>query len=299
MNSLRQTLSRSLFAFATALALGVPATASAQDALARAKQLYAAAEYEGALQALETLKGTSPNTEVSAYEMYCLVALNRRDEARAVAEIIVRTDPFYRLSEAAVSPRIVSLFNAVRQPLLVDVARGVYERAKSAFERRDWAPAVRDFDRALTLLNEISGPAQGAADLRTLTEGFRDLARAALTPPVTPTPIPTGVAPPPQRPVEPRGYGPEDLDVVAAVPVSAPLPPWRPAFLELNQTFAGEIELLISESGKVLSVTLVTSVHPRYDPPLLEAARKWTFTPATKDGVAVRYRYPMPVRVLK
>jgi hypothetical protein len=40
-------------------------------------------------------------------------------------------------------------------------------------------------------------------------------------------------------------------------------------------------------------------VHVRYDGPLLEAAKEWTFKPAMKDGAPVRYRFVMTVRVLK
>jgi hypothetical protein len=40
-------------------------------------------------------------------------------------------------------------------------------------------------------------------------------------------------------------------------------------------------------------------VHPRYDDTLLEAAKDWTFKPATKNGVAIPYRYVMNVQVLR
>ena len=57
--------------------------------------------------------------------------------------------------------------------------------------------------------------------------------------------------------------------------------------------------VVVNEEGKVLSATLVKSVHERYDEPLLEAAKSWTFKPALRSGVPVRYRHVMPVRVLR
>ena len=56
--------------------------AYAQDALARAKTFYASADYEQALQLLETLKSKTSSTEVAAYQVFCLVALGRSDEAK-------------------------------------------------------------------------------------------------------------------------------------------------------------------------------------------------------------------------
>ena len=57
--------------------------------------------------------------------------------------------------------------------------------------------------------------------------------------------------------------------------------------------------MVVGEEGQVLSASIVTSVHPRYDGPLLEAAKNWKFKPATKGGVPVTYLYVMPIRVMK
>src|SRR5687767_515502 len=104
----------------------LPATASAQDTLTRARGFYESADYEGALNLLETLKGTATNTEAAAYRVFCLVALGRRDEAKAAVEAIVRVDPLFRPSEGAISPRLRSFFEDVRKPLLPEVVRSQY-----------------------------------------------------------------------------------------------------------------------------------------------------------------------------
>ncbi len=56
---------------------------------------------------------------------------------------------------------------------------------------------------------------------------------------------------------------------------------------------------MIGENGAVMSASITRSVHERYDGPLLDAAKNWTFKPAMKGGTPVRYRYVMTVRVLK
>jgi TonB family protein len=74
------------------------------------------------------------------------------------------------------------------------------------------------------------------------------------------------------------------------VPISQVFPPWRPeTLIESKQDFQGALDLLIDEKGHVTSAAIVKSVQPRYDAQLLEAARQWTYRPATKDGQPVPY----------
>ena len=75
------------------------------------------------------------------------------------------------------------------------------------------------------------------------------------------------------------------------------MPEWRPNAIELKMNFAGTIELIIGTDGKVESAKITKSVNPRYDGPLLESSKYWTFTPAKKDGVAVKYRYSLNVKL--
>lgn len=277
---------------ALAIVVGGPAVAFAQDALKRAKDLYANASYEEALQLLDTLRDSTPSTEASAYQVFCLVALGRKDEARNAIEAIVKADPLFRPSEGLVSPRIRSFFDEVRKPHVPVAARESYAKGKAAYDRKDWKTAVAEFDRAVTLVDEAVAADPSVGDLKTLAVGFRDLARTALLPPPKPTPTPVAAPPP-----EPTIYGPAQTNVVKPVPVAKPLPPWHPTSVEAKMAFSGEIELIIDEFGKVLSVKLIRTVNPRYDQSLLDAAKLWTFQPATKDGVAVRYRYSVAVNL--
>ncbi len=272
-----------------------PAVASAQDVLSRARELYASAAYEDALQLLETVKDKPASTEASAYQVFCLVALGRRDEARSAIEAIVRVDPLFRPSDAQVSPRIRAFFDEVRTPLVPDMARASYAKGKAAFDQKDWAHAIAEFDRTLALLDESGAADPGAADLKTLTAGFRDLTRVAMQPP-PPPPAPVAS---PAKPPEPVVYGAGEANVMRPLPISKPLPDWHPNPVEAKMLFSGEVELVIGEDGRVLSASIARSINARYDGPLLQAVKTWTFKPAMKDGVPVRYRYMVDVRLGK
>jgi len=280
-----------------------PCAAYAQDALSKAKGFYESADYEEALQLLETLKGKPSNSEAAAYRVFCLVALGRRDEAKAAVESLVRVDPLYRPSNGQVSPRLRTFFEDIRKPLLPDLARQSYASAKAAFDAKSWPTAITEFDRVLALLGEIGSDDAGVADLRTLSVGFRDLARAAVPPPPAPkpeVPAPQPTPTPAPKPAEPEIYGVEHTNVRRPVSIAKEMPVWVPSnAAEERGNFVGALELVISETGKVISVKLIDGVHPRYDQDLLKAAAKWTFRPATKNGVPVKYRYTIAVQLGK
>jgi TonB family protein len=299
-------------AVVTAWLTVVPSVARAQDTLARAKDFYVSAAYEEALQVLKTLTSKTSgveSTEVAAYQVFCLYALGRSDEAKAAIESIVRVDPLYRPSESQVSPRVRAFFEDVRRPLLPEIVRQSYTRAKDAFDRKNMPAASTEFDRVIALLDEMSASEdQGVADLRTLALGFRDLSKAAavpMRPAVEPPPASVGApAAAPSAPVTPapppvnRVYTSADTDVKRPTAISQPLPAWRPENpVEERQSYNGVVELVISEEGKVLSAVLLKSVHTRYDPLLLKAAQEWKFRPATKDGKPVRYRYGLNIHL--
>jgi hypothetical protein len=293
------------------MVFAVAAPAIAQDGLTRAKTFYASAEYEEALQVLVTLSDPTNNDEareVAAYRVFCLVALGRNDEAKRAIETIVKLDPLYHPSEAQVSPRVRTFFEDARRPLLPDVMKDSYAKAKDAFEKKEMPVAASEFDKVIALIDEI-GPSQGASDMRTLAAGFRDLAKAATPPPPPPPPPPAPEPPPPPPPAETpkpaapppdrdRVYTPDDPDVVRPVAVSRVMPTWTPANdFEAKQSFKGVIELLIDERGRVVSGTMTRSVRPAYDAELLRAVKSWVFKPATRRGVAVKYIYRMELMV--
>jgi len=300
--------------------------AQAPDALARAKAAYASAAFEDALAILSSFHDTtSPeSSEAGAYEAFCLVALGRDDEARRAVETIVRNAPEYRLSLAQAPPRVQALFDSVRVRLLPAIARASYASGRAAFDRKDFAAAVKDLSRAIALIEDIAtakSPADpGLIDLLPLASGFRDLAMlsaaqaSAVPKPADPAPAanpPAPIAPPVAVPGAtaapaaidpkasgPRTFGPDDAGVKAPVLVAQPMPPWQPQTpAERVTQYHAYLSLVIDERGRVESATLLGSLHKRYDKPLLEAVPGWTFRPALKDGVAVRYRHLILIKL--
>ena len=287
-------------------ALPAPVLAQ-QDVIARVKDYYANASYEEALQTLRSASPSAPTagvTDAAAYQVFCLVALGREQEATDAIAAIVRVDPLYHPTETDVSPRIRSFFENVRKPLLPGIVRQLYAGAKDRLERKEAGEAKKDLDRVIALLDEMKASEdQDLADLRTLALGFRDLSVIAAAreaapppPPIVAAPVVQPVVPP--APKDPVIYSPTDTGVAMPVVVSRSLPPWRTlSQVERLQTFRGQLELVIDESGKVLSTKMLKGLRPDYDPALMKAAASWTFRPATKDGRPVRYRYVMDMQL--
>lgn len=293
-----------------------------QDSLARAKDFYASASYEEALQVLDKLHNSTPpidSTEVSAYQVFCLVALGRSDEATHAIETMVKADPLYRPSDALASPRVRTFFENVRRPLLPDVVRDSYAKGKDAFANKNWSAATAEFDQVIALIDEMGSSAEaGLSDLRTLAAGFRDLSKAADTPPAAPAPtsVPPAETPSTSVPAQPSPatvasaastplpidpnhiYTTTDVDVVKPIAVAKEMPLWNPANpVDKLRDFRGTIELIVDETGKVVSAAMLKTVNPTYDPQLLKAAAQWQFKPATRGGTPVKYRYAVDIHL--
>ena len=309
------------FAWAMTMA---SATLLGQDSLTRAKDFYQSAAYEEALAVLDKLHSSTPainSTEVSAYQVFCLVALGRSDDATKAIETMVKNDPLFHPSDAQASPRVRAFFENVRRPLLPDIVRDSYAKGKDAFARKDMAAATAEFDQVIALIDEMGAAADpGLADLRTLASGFRDLSKVpepTPTPTPTPTPNTTDVAAPPTAngpmasvapaaaaaapaPDPNRVYTASDLDVTKPVAVSKAMPMWNPDNpVDKLRDFRGTLELLIDEAGNVKAAALTRSVNAIYDPQLVRAAQAWKFRPATRGGVPVKYRYAMDIHLGK
>jgi TonB family protein len=52
--------------------------------------------------------------------------------------------------------------------------------------------------------------------------------------------------------------------------------------------YKGAIKVLISADGKVESAEIVSPTDRRYDRELLNAARAWTYQPATRNGLPIQ-----------
>jgi tetratricopeptide (TPR) repeat protein len=271
----------------------VRAASGSDDTLVRAKSLYAAAAYDEALAVLDQLQHAAPaedSTSIAEYKVFCLLALDRRDEARQNIAGILRNNPLYLPSADQASPRVQSIFRDVRRQSLPKIVVERYTAAKTAFERKD-ARAVQQFDEVLALLDDHDlDQTSTLIDLRAVASAFRDLARAvAASGPSLADVKPAQLETLPREPLPDIIYTAADADVTPPVTQSQRMPMWRPSPLEAVQEFRGALRLLIDESGAVISATMPATTRAAYDQLLMRAARDWKFLPAQRRGTPVRY----------
>jgi TonB family protein len=272
-----------------------PAAAAAPD-LSSARALYASAAYEEALSVLNAIE-TPENTElIDQYRALCLLALGRVDQAKASLERIVLRKPLYAMPEAEVSPRLVTLFHEVRRQALPEAATGVYEAARTSFDRGQFETAAAQFRELLAIAGDpdVDRQQSSLAELSRLAEGFLKLSEAALAPP--PAPPAAAPAPAPGPPPVPELYTVGAEGVTAPVAIERTLPPWSPPSPALARSiFRGVLEVVINEQGIVERASLTEPISPLYDRRLLEAAKGWRFRPATKDGTPVSFQLPISI----
>jgi hypothetical protein len=271
----------------------VRAASGSDDTLGRAKSLYAAAAYDEALAVLDQLQDAAPaedSTSIAEYKVFCLLALDRRDEARQNIDGILHHNPLYLPSADQASPRMQSIFRDVRRQSLPKIVVERYTAAKAAFERKD-PGAAQQFDEVLTLLDDHDlDQTSTLTDLRAVASAFRDLARAvAASAPILAEAKPALPPPLPPEPVRNIIYTSADTDVTPPVAQSQKMPMWRPSALEAEKEFRGALRLLIDESGSVISATMPATTRAAYDQLLIRAARDWKFLPAQRQGAPVRY----------
>lgn len=276
-------------ALAAAISLALISPASgADERLTKAKDLYRSAAYDEALALLETVPADASAADaVAAYEyrVFCLVALDRKDDAKRAIATLVAADPSYQMPEAQ-SPRLRALFTEVRRAVLPSVVHRAYADAKAAFDRKD-PVAASQFERVLLLLHDPDlASAPGLADLATVASAFRDLSRALENAQTAPPPVPA----PRESAVAPRRanavYRDGEPNVVPPVAVSQVLPA---AQVMQKRVWDGAVEVLIDRTGKVVTARMSESVFPSYDRQLIRAAMNWTYRPALKDGVPTQY----------
>ena len=270
----------------------------AQDRIAAARELYASAQYDEALEVLGRLSAEAPSTERQAIDLYrtlCLFAVGRRDEADRTIEAIIARDPLYRPGDD-LSPRTRTAFSNARKRLLPALVQQQYAEAKGAFDRKEYEGAAAAFKRVLAALDDRDiGPAAQQpplSDLRTLAAGFHELSVKAIPPP--PPPPPPAPAPTPvNRPA--KIYNGAEARVRPPMTIAQDVPrypgPVRPP------GFTGVVEVVIDEAGAVESTAMVESVGNAYDKMLLVAASRWQFVPAMADGVPVKFRKRVQINV--
>jgi len=289
-------MKRTSLVFVALLTLAAPHIVSAQDTLETANTLYQSAAYDEALVVLGRLRTASPSfadaQTMAQLRAYCLLALDRQTEAETAIEQIVKADLFFVPSETDVSPRVRAAVQSVRRRLLPAAAQAEYAIAKATFDRKEFALAADQFERVTALLRDpqLDGAA-GMADLRVLSAGFRDLARAAATPPpaLVPEAPPAPVAAPPPAPAD-KVYDLTEPGITPPVVERQKVPhyPGKTTNTAMNRRAA--LDLVIDETGRVEKVSLRPRIEARYDALLLAAATTWRYTPArTSDGRPVKF----------
>lgn len=302
-------------AFVMAMGLALPAAAqfdgahsvTPQSPLMTAKDLYASARYDEALSVLNGLRLGSgvDRKSVEQYRSLCLLALGRATEAETAIAAVVTADPTYRPDQSE-SPRVRSTFSDVRKRLLPGITSARYEVAKATYDRREWAAAEEQFRIVLSLIDDPDGNGK-LTDLRVLTTGFLELSARAAAPPVEPKPSvpapapsvsPASMAPlaAPERPVPGKIYTAEDAKAAAPVPLKQEIPN-VPQFMMATARSQGLVDVVIDELGRVISMSMRTSIHPSYDSLVLAAAKDWRYRPATFNGQPVKYRRLISINV--
>ena len=299
---------------------GIGAPGVSLDPLGVVRTLYLSAAYEDALAALAGLPAGVDDDQAEKLRALCLVALNRTDDAQRVLARLATRHPMLKLGEAE-SPKLVTMFRAARTQVLPAAIKALYSAAKSSFERGDLAMAVGQFSDVIQLISENELTRDAAlSDIRLLAEGFSKLANQQLSAQnSTTSPAPSGAEPPTPEPAtvtsapesDPETsparaaasrteaaadaaviYSADNGDVVAPGVIDQTVPKWTPPTVGdyRSQTFSGVLELIIDETGSVVSVSLVQRLNVMYDQLLVRAARGWRYRPALRNGQPVKYR---------
>jgi len=272
------------------LATQAPAPVASQEATAEfaaARQLYASAAYEDALDRLSRVKADGLQDQVDTYRALCLLALGRSRESEQVVESLLTRNPRFTLDEREVSPRLVIIFRAVRSRLLPVTVRGLYTAALASFQAKQYDTAIRQFRDVMALISSDAMPDSSVSDLKLLADGFvrqAEAAKQAAAPPDT--------APRSSGDVLGMGmiYSALDRDVIAPVEVSRPVPVMDAPRGERPGTYQGLVEIVIGETGRVEQVAIRKSINPAFDAEVLASTGYWRFRPATKDGKPVKFR---------
>jgi len=282
----------------------------AADSLSAARELYASASYEDALAMLGRLNAAElPPDQGRAADQYralCLLALGKSAEASQAIEAVVAADPSFHPSDSDVSPRVRAVFSEVRKRLLPGLVQQKYAIAKTAYDHKDYAAASNGFGQLLALYADPdlahAANKPPLSDLRVLIDGFHSLSVQAAAPPpapepaalaakaaVVPRPAPVVAAPEP-----PKVYTVGDPNVVPPVTIRQELPPFSGV---VQRAMTGAMEVMIDETGKVVSAAMRSPTVANYDRQAVAAAQAWRYRPATLNGTPVKYRKLIQVAV--
>ena len=278
-----------------AIAIGHNRPVLAQEPLARARTLYAAAAYEEALAAL----GADDSPQGQQYRALCLLAIGRTRDAERTVQALIESSPTFLVSDEDTPPRFVALVARVRQTVLPTVLRRKFADARAQFQSKHYAAASAEFTEVIALTADpVLANLPDAADIRLLASGFDDLAKASTAAVAAPAPAPAPTPLPPDAETPAGGSATPNAEnriarpapraeVEAAVAIRQVMPRW-PASAGPQPTGAkGVVKVLIGADGRVKNAVMQTSLHPRFDIELLAATRQWRYKPATLRGQPV------------
>jgi hypothetical protein len=282
-----------------AFVLGMAVSVHAQSLVA-ARELYASADYNDALNMLDSLSARENSQEdrraIELYRTLCFLAVGRRADADRAIETLVTQDPLFRPASDDIPPRMRSAFAETRKRLLPSILQQKYNDSKLSFDRGEFAGAAAGFKQ---VLDGLADPdvAQAAAqpplaDLRTLANGFHELSVKASAPPPTP-PAPEPATP--AAPLPAKVYGIGEPGVVPPITIVQRVPPFRGKVMREG---VGILELIIDETGAVETARMRVPLNGAYDKLVLDAAKTWQYQPATFDGTPVRFRKLVQVSLL-
>jgi len=272
-------------------------TLASSDDLASARALYAAGDYETALTRLAAARTDATADEVDQYRAMCLLALGRNSETEQALRELVDRRPHYRMSEDDLSPRLVAMFRGIRKQLLPGIVMALYGKSQRTFEEKRYTEASSGLRDTLDLLADpdLAGAAASMRDIKLLAEGFLKLADievasakdAEAAAAAARTRAAAAQQPPP---APPRLYSDNDSGVTPPVAIERTLPAWRPSNpLTASRSYQGHLRVVIDETGRVESATLLRPFLPGFDTDVVAAAKKWRFRPATLAGVPVKF----------
>lgn len=173
-----------------AVLLGSAAVTHAQEPLAKAKALYAAASYEEALSVLASVN----LPEAQQYKALCMLALGRGQDASRAVELLVTSSPSFEPSADEVPPRFVTLVSEAKKRLFPTIAMKAFSEARDQLKNGERDQAMKNFDLVLQLASSPGfKDTSDAEDLRTLASGFIELARVSDAPRSASAPATTAV----------------------------------------------------------------------------------------------------------
>ncbi len=271
----------------------------AQDALLEVRRLYESADFERALALLDAIDGDldTPADRRAAreYRALCLLAYDRTSELERTLEEMIEEAPLASPS-ALFPPRLREVYEHVRGRTVPRLVRDGLGRLETSLQEGRYNEVLVAVEQLRPLVKEAGGESDSDADMATLETMARRAAAELAARRLPPADRGQQADGRDGRPVD-AVYSSADPDVAPPVAIRQDIPPWQPLDADTRR-FDGSLELIIDTAGHVREVWMSSSVQPAYDELILEAAAKWTFRPAVRNGLPVPYHKVLIISLL-